>query len=291
MNRACSLGIPAAALLLVALQLPLHAAECENPRKIRFALIPEESSQKSIASLEPLIEKLNAVLGVPVEAYVPASYAAVIEAIVSGAVHIARLGPASYVSARRADPQVTAFATHAHKADEYNPAGASYRSVLIIRRDSSIHSVAGLKNKRVALVDPESTSGTLIPTRIFAKEVGIPLDRFFGSVGFTGRHDHSIRSVLNGQVEAAFVSSTKLATALPSTQDRQQIRILWQSQDVPRDPYVYRGQLCSAYKEKIREVFLGQHGTRIAKALDNLDALRFVPVDDESYRVVREIYE
>lgn len=277
-------------LALLALSAAANGAECENPPILRISIIPSGDLKKDLAEHKPLLEELHSVLGIPVEIYVPSSYGAVVEGLLSGAVHLARLGPASYVSAKKADPQLTAFASYEHKANAYQASGAFYYSLLIVRADSGIDNIASLRGKRLALVDPQSTSGSLIPRHVFAKQVGSSLENYFGQLGYTGSHVQSVKRILAGQADAAFVSSASLAATLTDSASTQKIRVLWRSAAYPHDPFVYRGQLCNALKEKIRNVFLEGDGARKAATLQNLDGVRFVPVSDRDYQPIREIY-
>lgn len=267
----------------------VHAADCEKPARLRFSLVPQGNVQRDVAELQPLLDELRAALRIPVEVYAPPSYGAVIEGLVSGAIHIARLGPASYVEANRIDPQLTAFASYAHKPNAFTPAGAFYFSMLIVRSSSDFRDIASLRGKRLVLVDPESTSGALIPKQAFSKTLGMPLEGHFGQIGYTGSHDQSVNRVLHGQADAAFVGSTNLAAAVEDAGKSQEIRVIWRSNPIPRDPFVYRGQLCDSYKQQIANVFLGREGERKGRLLTNLDATRFVPVSNENYRTIRDM--
>jgi phosphonate transport system substrate-binding protein len=268
----------------------VHASECENPSILRMSIIPAGDMKKDLAELQPLLEELRLVLGIPVEMYVPSSYGAVGEGLLSGAIHLARLGPAGYVTAKKADPQLTAFASYVHKATAYQDAGAFYYSLLIVRADSGIENIESLRGKRLALVDPQSTTGSLIPRHIFAKQVGTSIDTYFGQLGYTGSHLQSVNRVLGGQADAAFVGSASLSAAVTDPATMKKIRVIWRSKAFPYDPFVYRGQLCKGLKEKISSVFLKGSGARRATTLENIDGVRFVPVSDRDYQAVRDIY-
>ena len=266
-------------------------AACERLMRLRFSIIPRGDVRKEIAELQPLLDQLRAALGIPVEIYAAPSYGAVVEALLSGAVHLARLGPASYVSARRADPMLTAFASYATKASTFQPAGAFYHSLLIVRAGARIADLNALRGKRLALVDPESTSGALIPRHVFAKQIGQPLESYFSQVGYSGSHTQSVNRVLAGQVDAAFVGSQNLAAETASDPAREkQFRVVWRSGPIPTDPFVFRGQLCEDLKEKIRGAFFNRGGPQSADVLDRLNLARFVPVSDQDYRIVRDIF-
>ena len=100
----------------------------------------------------------------------------------------------------------------------------------------------------LALVDPQSTSGSLIPRHVFAKQVGGSLENYFGQLGYTGSHVQSVNRVLGGQADAAFVGSPNLA-ALSDPASMRKIRVIWRSKAFPQDPFVYRGQLCNGLKD------------------------------------------
>lgn len=288
-RRRALIELPLAAALGAYSPLSLAVA-CERPERLRFSIIPRGQVRKELAQLQPLLDQLRATLGIPVEVYAAPSYGAVVEALLSGAVHLARLGPASYVSARRADPMLTAFASYATKASAFQPAGAFYHSLLIVRAGGGIKDLKDLRGKRLALVDPGSTSGALIPRHVFAKQLGQPLESYFSQVGYTGSHTQSVNRVLAGQIDAAFVGSQNLATETASHPARErQVRVVWRSDPIPTDPFVFRGQLCDALKEKIRAAFFNGGGAQSAEVLDKLNLARFVPVSDQDYRIVREL--
>jgi phosphonate transport system substrate-binding protein len=186
---------------------------------------------------------------------------------------------------------LTPFASHANKASRFQPAGAFYHALLIVRAGSAIADVGALRGKRLALVDPESTSGALIPRHVFAKQVGRPLEAYFSQVGYSGSHTQSINRVLAGQVDAAFVGSQNLAAETASHPGKErQIRVVWRSGPIPTDPFVFRGQLCDDVREKIRGAFFNRGGPQSADVLARLKVARFVPVSDRDYRIVHEIH-
>lgn len=266
-------------------------AACERPTRLRFSLIPQGDLARDLKELRPLFDDLEQALGMPVETYLPSSYGAVGEALLSGAVHVARLGPASYALAKRENPGLTPFATYATRANAYEPAGAYYHALLIARQADDAPTLAALRGTTLALVDPESTSGAVIPKYVFPEVVGTSVERYFGQVVYTGSHQRSVEQVAEGRVAAAFVASANLAAAVAANPDwKPRIRVLWRSAPIPRDPFVYRGQLCGDIKEKIRAVFLGRNAPNQAQLLRNLDASRFVPVQDADYQLIRQLY-
>lgn len=279
--------------LLLCILLPVsyaQAVECERPARLHFSLVPQSDLQKDVASLKPLFADLQAALGIPVEVIMPTSYGAVIEDLLSGAVDLARLGPAAYVSAKKQDPGITAFATVSRSAPGQREEDTFYHSILVVRKGSPYQTITSLRGKKVALVDPDSTSGALIPRHVFAREIKMPLEKYFGQVMYSGAHDQSIANLKKDKVDAAFISSSTLN--VPNENSRtsaDDFLILWRSAAIPRNPFVLRSGLCADIKKKIISVFLGSGGNANENLMRKLNVTRFVPVSDKDYQIVRDL--
>lgn len=293
-NR-CTSWLLAGLLLLASLPLyaatPPPATQCERPSRLRFSVIPLGDSQENQAAYKPLADELQKRLKIPVELVALSSYGAVIEGLLSGAIDLARMGPASYISVSQSDPRIVPFAALVRERDLFNegyPAG--YYSVLITRPKSAITSVQALKGKTLSLVDPDSTSGATIPRHYFSRLLDMPFDRFFSRIGYAGNHEQSVQAVLAGEVDAAFVSSSMLSALIRANKIKQQdIRVLWKSEPIPYAPLVYRDQLCADIRQTIRSVFFDAQSQNVAVALRNLNAQSFVPVTDADYRILRNL--
>lgn len=267
------------------------AAHCERPMRLRFSFVPQGESLDSGSAMQPLFNDLEKVLGIPVEIITPSSYGAVTEGLLAGAVDLARLGPATYVSVRKSDQHIIPFATFVHKTDAFSEGDtAAYFSLLIVRQHGPFASIPSLKGKRVALADPESTSGMLIPIHVFSRQLGSPLSSYFSRIGYSGNHEQSVAAVLNKEVDAAFVASANLGSLIAAGKIRRaDIRVLWKSAPIPFDPFVYRDQLCDDIKKKIRGVFFNKKSANLQATLNNVHAEEFVPTSDKNYDIIREL--
>ncbi len=263
---------------------------CENPGQLRFSVIPMEDTQKQLNAYQPLFKRLETALGKPVVAVAPSSYGSVTEGLLAGSIDLAVLGPASYISAKNSDPDITVFATYAKKAGAFREEGAFYRSMLIVKKGGRFPTIASLRGATLAFTDPVSTSGTVLPSHVFPKVTGMPITKYFGHITYAGDHPKAALAVLNGQVDAAFVSGTYLSELVRNGRAKaEDIQVLWQSEPIPMDPIVYRGHLCEPLKDKIRKVFLEADSEKDKVLLDNLRATRFVPMNDADYRIIREL--
>ena len=81
-----------------------------------------------------------------------------------------------------------------------------------VQADSDIQSLEDLQGKTFAFVDPESTSGNVIPTDEILSafpDLGLTFDdlhtdgKFFASAMFAGSQQGSLQAVVQGNVDAA----------------------------------------------------------------------------------------
>lgn len=274
--RRTALG--AALVLTVCAGLPQHASA--QPRALTIGLIPAEDSQAMIESSRQVLDALQQQLGMPVKPFVATDYNGVIEALRAKKLDVAYLGPFSYVLASSV-AEVEAFSVAVTKK-----AGQSaYRSVILARKDSGLRSVAELKGRNFAFVDPSSASGHLFP-KAGLQQTGLDPETYFGRVVFSGSHDASILAVANRKVDAAAVADRIFNSAVAKgTVKQDDFVVLWSSRPIPESPMVWRKDLDPALKEKL------------AKALANLKDVKwgdqgvlngFQPTSDAAYDVVRD---
>lgn len=274
--RRAALG--AALVLTVCAGLPRHASA--QPRALTIGLIPAEDSQAMIESSRQVLDALQQQLGMPVKPFVATDYNGVIEALRAKKLDVAYLGPFSYVLASSV-AEVEAFSVAVTK----KTGQSAYRSVILARKDSGLRSVAELKGRNFAFVDPSSASGHLFP-KAGLQQTGLDPETYFGRVVFSGSHDASILAVANKKVDAAAVADRIFNSAVAKgTVKQDDFVVLWSSRPIPESPMVWRKDLDPALKEKL------------AKALANLKDVKwgdqgvlngFQPTSDAAYDVVRD---
>lgn len=264
-------------------------AACDNPRVLRFALVPKTNAQKQQQEFRPLQVELEKALQRRVEITTAPSYGAVIEGLLNNSIDLAELGPASYAMLLDRKASVKPFAA----PSGLGPAGANvlgtYRSLLIVRSDRGFAGVNDLRNKSLSLTDPASTSGNLVPRRFIQQQTGQSIENYFSRITFAGSHDRSIEAVRKGLVDAGFVSRTRYDEALKAGGIAPgDLAVLWQSEPLPLDPFVLRNRLCKTIVEKIHSVFFNTEPLRAM--LQARGAERFLPVTNADYQVIRDMF-
>jgi len=261
----------------------------KNPDILTFSIIPTEETIQELTIYKPLIDYLSKCTGKKINFYMPASYSSVVEAQVNGWVDVAVHGPFSYVIAHEKDPRIEVFATYKKKPGYISKSGPGYQAVIITKKGSKYTTVESIRGATVVLTDPESTSGNLVPRVVFAKEIGMPLEKYFKRVVYSGGHDLSIMAVYDGKIDCAFVATHRFDNVIDrSVVKKEDFNYIWWSATIPQDPFAYRMDLHPDLREKIRRAFLTIHEEPTCQAwLDNVKAEKCVSMKDTDYDVIR----
>ena len=160
----------------------------------------------------------------------------------------------------------------------------SYRSYLIVHRDSGYRDFADLRGKVFAFTDPDSNTGALVPSYWLSRQGETP-DSFFGKVIYTYSHDNSIMAVAKSLVDAASVHEQ----IWEYYNERNPIftsktRIIKKSDEFGNPLMVAGGHVSDELKASIRDALLTIHQSDEGKALlKELMIQRFVAPDDQWY--------
>ena len=261
-----------------------------NP--ITMAFVPSSDSQKVLASGQPLADQLKAVTNLSFSVSVPTSYTTVIEAMGANQVDVGWLAPFAYVLAHDKNGSQVILAS-------LRQGSKTYRSQIIVRADSGITNIEGLRGKKFAFVDPASASGFLFPNALLA-QMGIDYKTFFSDTTFAGGHDKVVIAVYNKQVDggATFGNNvdngppTDARTLVTSTLSdvMTAVRPIAQTDPIPNDTVSVRRGLDDNLVQLIKNGLLyiqstpdGQKTLRDLYQIDGLGAAQ-----DSDYDSVRK---
>ena len=285
------------ACCLAAAVAPLADARADAPEpmppEVVLGFFPAENAQELEATAGELARALSDRLHMPVRAYVALDYTALVEAMRSGQVQFGWLTPAPLVLAERlfgAEILLT----------QVRGGSPTYYGAIVVRNDSPVHDVAGLRGKTIAWVDPQSTSGYVIP-RWQLLERGIDPQRFFRQQVFAGGHDSAVLAVQSGQVDAAAVwadppaEGTGAWTRFLRHHPGAGLRPIAYTPPVPSDAVAVDPKFARAHPRLVGSVraaliALGQSedGRAILRRLNSTDG--FVPANPAQYELVRQAF-
>jgi phosphonate ABC transporter permease subunit PhnE len=284
----------AAALLLLRLLSPAAARAAEAvPGELVLGFSPGENAEGLRSSADALARALADRIHCPVRAYVALDYTALVEALRAGQVHLAWMTPAPLVLAERLlDVQIL--------LTQVRHGAPTYYGAIVVRQDSPVSDVAALRGKTIAWVDPQSTSGYVIP-RYLLLQRGIDPQRFFKQQVFAGGHDSAVIAVQAGQVDAAAVwadppgDGTGAWTRFLQHRPGPRLRPILYTPPVPSDTVVVDSRFARAHPLLISSarsalIAIGNdaEGRAILRRLNGTDG--FVVADPSQYEIVRSAF-
>ncbi len=252
-NRRVLLALAASSALVASAQAQTA------PTELIFAVVPAENAGMVGERYKDFLEYLSKETGVKVTLRVAADYAAVIEGQRAGQIHIGYYGPTAYARARMTGAQITPFVTETAKGGV-----RGYYAVFYTKANSPYKTIADLKGKNFGLVDPNSTSGNVVP-RFALDKMGINADTYFGKVVYTGSHVNAVMALQQGTVDAAAnwwnseEDSELMRMVTKGMVKKEDFQIIFKSDLIPASPVAYLDSLPADLKAKISQAFLQAH--------------------------------
>ena len=257
----------------------------KNPFK--FYIVPAQDVVALKEQGEKLKEYLKKETGMEIEIELPINYIALVEAFGSKRADAAIINTFGYILANEKYGVQARLKLMNRGRDEY------YGQ--IIARADGPKSIQELNGKKFAFVDPASTSGYLLPLRLFKQE-NVKLKEFM----FSGKHDTVVRAVYQKQVDAGATFYTPpdddgtpkdarwiLRTEYPDVYEK--IKILKLTGPIPNDPVVFRKDIPEEVKQKFADALIKFIKTDEGKSvlLGMYHITDFKVATDKDYDIVR----
>ena len=257
-------------------------------KPLHLVLTPSQKPTDLLVAGEEFARVLGGLLGTPVRVTVASDYGSAIEALRNQTADLAFLHPAAYVLAHR-EAQAKIVAQNQWHGKR------SYTSRIFVRKDAGIKTLEDLRGKTIAFVDPASTSGYIYPMVMLIQR-GLVKGRdpktFFREVVFSGAHDASMRSLLNGHVDAIAAFDMAREQYLKDPAERERIVFVAETPPIPEAGIAARSGLDPAVFTKVQQALFKIRAPEHAAMLRRLYEIDgFGPGDDREYEPVRAAIE
>ena len=261
-----------------------------------IAYAPNESTTDSTDARSTLAKDLGKVINMEVKKIQASDYTAIIEALRTGKADMAYMGAlAVAMGAERAG--VTPIVMKAPNGDK---AQAVYHSVFVAQKDNNeINSIKDFKGKTIAFVDPDSTSGNLVPTSEIMKafpDLHLTNEKihtngeFFEAVSFSGKHQAGLQAVIKGDVDIVPISDQIMASEFKNgNADEDAVKVVHSSAAIPAEAMVVSKTVNEDLKKTLTK-FLVEYNNKdyFDKVIKKADA-RFVECSMEDYQPIVEL--
>lgn len=272
-----------------------NSQEAEK-KTFTIAYAPNESTTDSTDTRSTLAKDLGKVINMDVKEIQASDYTAIIEALRTGKADMAYMGAlAVAMGSERAG--VTPIVMKAPNGDK---AQAVYHSVFVTQKDNNeINSIKDFKGKTIAFVDPDSTSGNLVPTSEIMKafpDLHLTNEKihtngeFFEAVSFSGKHQAGLQAVIKGDVDIVPISDQIMASEFKNgNADENAVKVVHSSAAIPAEAMVVSKTVNEDLKKTLTK-FLVEYNNKdyFDKVIKKADA-RFVECSMEDYQPIVEL--
>ncbi len=237
-----------------------------------FGIVPLENAVVMNRKFTHLVSYLNKKLGMDYIIKVGKDYAEAIEDIGTGRVQISSQTPTTYIEAKHK----YGVKLLGYFAKDGSP---TYRSAIVVSKNSGIKSVAELRGKRFAFGSEKSTGSTLVPMAMLA-EAGITL-KDLSQHAYLGAHDIVANAVLKGEFDAGGM----MESVVSEFADKGLVALKISS-PIPQFPICVNKDLDPAFVEKIKNALYSITDTSVLKAIDK-GYTKFLEAKDSDFDGIR----
>lgn len=269
----CRLPIFAAACFLLTAFHDAHAQ-----LHLTFGVDASDKPSAMVQQIRPTLDLLEQAVGqtlgekVTISMIVESDYQLGIERLIQGHSDFERLGPASYVEAKKKAPGITIIAAERYGDSHF------FEGVICVNTASNITRVEDLKGKSFAFGDEQSTIGRYL-SQLYLMRHGIKAGDL-KSFEYLNCHDRVGYAVASGQFDAGALEGTIFKKLVDQGVP---IRQLASFQNVTK-PWVARPGLDPRIIAALRQGLIGIHDKAALSAL-RFDG--FLPATDKDYAVIR----
>jgi len=245
-----------------------------------FGIIPRDNPRIVYEKYQPLLDYLNGATGIKMELLLKKTYEETVQALGSGELDLALLGPLTYLDAynRYGTPPIAKS-----KTVDGSP---SYYSVIVTGPASPLTDIGELRGKSMAFASIWSTSGNLMPRYLLAWQ-GIHLDKLKKYNNFNYQYT-VVKKVLSGVYDAGGIRQAVARKYL-----KFGLRVLATSDPIPTGPIVVAPDIPYAVVRALQDALFvmdkGTKGRQVLKRLDPDLQGGFVAATADDYEGIRKM--
>ncbi len=210
---------------------------------VYFGVISRYNPRIMFEEYQPIMDYLSEETPYRFELKLGKSYEDAVRFLCNGEVAIASLGGLTYLEARDLCNAVPILRPRNKAGKPY------YHSVIVVRKDRLIRTLADLKGHTLAFASAHSTSGHLIPRYLLAR-AGVRLSQLKGYQNLK-HHDQVARAVIRGDFDAGALKDIIAYRYLDKG-----LRIIHISDPIPSVPLVIRPDCDPQLVEAVKQALL-----------------------------------
>jgi len=271
-------------VVLLALVAMTTVAEATGPNAagtepLRIGVVGFYNPRLMVLRYQPLADYLTRTTDRRWELVVGTTYDRTVDALCRGELDLAYLGPYTYVRANALCGAQAVARLRTRGKD-------TYRSVIMVRRDSALRKLRDLRGARIGFGELLSTSSHLVPLAMLT-DAGIAPNAY--TCRLYGHHEHAARAVLLGEVDACAVRDV-----VGDRFEERGMRVIATSPPIPNFPFAMPADADPELRREVVDALVTkpQRDPAARAAIEALDeelADGFAECDDADFDGLREL--
>jgi len=271
-----------AMLVTVIMMFSTTIASAQTDIQLRFGVYTSDKPSSMVKMFRPLLNEIEIQLSkrtgkdIKIRLSVAKSYEQGIEDLVTGKVDFARMGPASYVISKRANPNLRLLAMESKGGKKV------FYGIICVKEESTITEISQLRGESFAFGSKRSSIGrylaqqTLVDYQVRAKDLS--------SFEYLGRHDRVGSAVGSGSFAGG---ALKESTFKKLKEKGIPIREIARFPNVTK-PWIASESMSEELATSLIQLLLSLDN---AKVLKGINKNGFLPASGEDYSIIRQSIE
>lgn len=256
---------------IIILCLGIYQVQAQHHQKREYVFgTYRYADNDRVTNIEPFALFFAKSAGVSAKVVSYPSVHELLDALQKGEVDFVFINTFGYILMKeRTDAYAIAAALHVNEEKR-----STYQSVIVSNAATGLSSLEDLKTKdslSLALVNPGSTSGNLVP-RLKLATLGLDPESFFREVTYVKNHALTLRLVSEGKFDLGAFGNEEYYKALENDPSlKAKVNVLWESNPIPLGPALFKKDLPSSIRKRFIKSLLRLHGSNKA-ALEAIKA-------------------
>jgi phosphonate transport system substrate-binding protein len=247
-------------------------------------IVPDVDQDTAIKKNQLLADYLESKIDTTIKLRTTASYAGLVQAMISGQVGLAYFGGVSYTLAHhRANAEAIIVGSKNGSTD--------WHSVFIAHPSTGLESMGDVveSTSDIDLVfgDPISTSGTVMPTYFLRKKYNLNPKRDFKSLTHVGAHDATATAIAGGSGDLGALNA-RIYDALVKNGSLSKTVEIWRTPGFADYPWAVAPSIDETTTDAIQKAFTSIGEKQMSKILDQHNVDQYVKTSHEDFEELEE---